>query len=95
MSDIVTKAIQSRGWTVAAACKLWGIEYANFRRKCRRVLSGKAKNENEKAQLLCMCHGLEDKLAWDKVVAAGKLMDSASICTHERQAYLPKEIDNE
>jgi hypothetical protein len=61
MSDIVTELIQGRGWTVVAACQLWGIEYTNFRRKCRRILNGKAKNENEKAQLLCMCRGLELK----------------------------------
>ena len=61
MSDIATKAIQSRGWTVKAACELWGIEYTNFRRKCRRVLTGDAYNANEKAQLLCMCRGLELK----------------------------------
>ena len=62
MNDIVTELIQSRGWTVAKACKLWGVEYTNFRRKCRRVLSGNAKNKHEKAQLLCMCRGLENKL---------------------------------
>ena len=61
MSDIATKAIQNRGWTVKDACELWGIQYTNFRRKCRRILSGSAKNENEKAQLLCMCRGLELK----------------------------------
>ncbi len=61
MSDIVTELIQSRGWTVTEACKFWGVEYTNFRRKCRRVLNGKAKNENEKAQLLSMCRGLKAK----------------------------------
>lgn len=61
MNDIATKAIQSRGWTVKAACDLWGIQYSNFRRKCRRILSGKAANKHEKAQLLCMCRGLQMK----------------------------------
>jgi len=61
MSDIATKLIQGRGWTVASACKLWGIEYTNFRRKCRRILNDEASNKNEKAQLLCMCRGLEVK----------------------------------
>ena len=61
MNDIVTKAIQSRGWTVRAACDLWGIEYTNFRRSCRRVLNGDAKNKGDKAKLLCQCRGLDKK----------------------------------
>ena len=61
MNDAATKLIQSRGWTVKDACELWGIEYNNFRRRCRRVLSDGAYNKNEKAQLLCMCRGLRLK----------------------------------
>ena len=61
MSDLFTKIIHNRGWTVTAACEEWGIYYSDFRRKCRRILSGKAKNPNEKAQLICMCRGLEKK----------------------------------
>lgn len=61
MTDIATKAIHSRGWTVKDACDFWGIEYNNFRKKCRRILGGKAYNEHEKAQLLCMCRGLKIK----------------------------------
>ena len=61
MSDIATKAIHNRGWAVKDACELWGVSYTNFRRKCRRILSGNAKNKHEKAQLLCMCRGLEKK----------------------------------
>ena len=61
MSDIITKTINGRGWTVAAACEFWGVTYTNFRRKCRRVLSDNAYNKHEKAQLLCMCRGLKKK----------------------------------
>jgi len=61
MSDVITKAIKDRGWTVKGACLFWGIEYSNFRRRCRRVLGGRSKNPSEKAQLVCMCNGLKDK----------------------------------
>ena len=61
MTDLFTRIIHDKGWTVDAACKHWGIEYSNFRRKCRRILNGKSTNTNEKAQLLCMCRGLEKK----------------------------------
>jgi len=89
-NDIFTQIIHKRGWTVISACIHWGVEYSDFRRKCRRILSGKAKNPNEKAQLLCMCRGLENRTSWDAVDAAGKLMDNASVSTNNRMAYLPK-----
>ena len=62
MSDIVTETIHSRGWTVWDACEHWGFEYPNFRRKVRRVLSGKCKNEREYEQLIDMCNGLRLKV---------------------------------
>ena len=68
MNDAVTKLIKSRGWTVKDACELLGIEYTNFRRKCRRILNGNAKNANDKAQLLCMCRGLKLKRGSDENV---------------------------
>lgn len=61
MKDLFTIIIHNRGWTVSAACDYWGIAYTDFRRKCRRILKGNAKNPNEKAQLICMCRGLQKK----------------------------------
>jgi len=54
MSDQFTMIIHSRGWKVVDACKKWGVRYDVWRRKCR--------NPRMKAQLLCMCRGLDDKL---------------------------------
>ena len=49
-----TKLIHERGYTVKEACTIWGFRYDVWRRKCR--------NPKLKAQLLCMCRGLENKL---------------------------------
>ena len=50
-----TTLIHARGWTVRAACELWGIEYSNWRRKCRNV------NPKKRKQIITMCDGLENK----------------------------------
>lgn len=48
-----TRVIQSRGWTVWAACELWGIRYETF--------YDRVNNARMREQLLSMCLGLEDK----------------------------------
>ena len=48
-----TEIIHGKGWTVWAACELWGIRYDVWRRKCR--------NPKLRPQLLSMCRGLETK----------------------------------
>ena len=48
-----TRIIRSRGWTVREACEHWGIKYETYNKRCN--------NERMKAQLFCMCRGLERK----------------------------------
>ena len=54
-----TKLIHDRGYTVKEACSIWGFRYDVWRRKCR--------NPKMKAQLLCMCRGLELKECSDEL----------------------------
>ena len=53
INAMFTILIHNRGYTVKEACEIWGIRYDVWRRKCR--------NPKLKAQLLCMCRGLELK----------------------------------
>ena len=52
-----TRIIRSRGWTVDEACAHWGLLYSTYNRRCN--------NPKMKAQLLCMCRGLELKECGD------------------------------
>ena len=54
MINNFTRIVRSRGWTVREACEYWGLRYDTYNRRCN--------NPRMKAQLLCMCKGLEDKL---------------------------------
>jgi len=54
MECLYTRIIHSRGWTVTDACEHWNMRYDVWRRKCRK--------NKHKAQLLCLCRGLENKL---------------------------------
>ena len=53
MINNFTRVVRSRGWTVREACEYWGIRYDTYNRRCN--------NKKMKAQLLCMCRGLEMK----------------------------------
>lgn len=53
MINSFTRIIRSRGWTVKEACEHWGIRYDTYNRRCN--------NAKMKAQLICMCRGLELK----------------------------------
>ena len=54
MKHLFTRVLNSRGWTIDSACEYWNITRETYFRRCN--------NEKMKAQLLCMCRGLENKL---------------------------------
>jgi hypothetical protein len=53
MINNFTRIVRTRGWTVREACEHWGIRYDTYNRRCNNI--------KMKAQLLCMCKGLELK----------------------------------
>lgn len=53
MKHLFTRVIHSKGWSVDEACEFWQIPRETYYRRCN--------NPRMKAQLLCMCRGLELK----------------------------------
>jgi transposase-like protein len=78
-----TKIIHDKGYTVKEACKLWGIRYDVWRRKCR--------NPKLREQLIHMCQGLKPKEAQEELSKDICKESIKAIDNDERYSYKSKE----
>jgi len=82
--DKFTEIIHNKGLTVKQACKIWGIRYDVWRRKCR--------NPKLREQLLCMCNGLESKQSQEALSKGICKRLMKAIDKDERYSYKSKDF---